>query len=88
MPTKDEFENRLRVLKDLVFQLEETIVDKESKDILLRLASNSLSDVESCLLPRGQFDGVELTLALVEKQLLHARALISKYGPNLRVVGG
>jgi hypothetical protein len=83
----------------LVSQLDKTLARKEVKDYLLRPASNSLSDVETLLLPHGLkapnpghasmwFEMAEFQLGQAEKQLKHAQDMVTRYGPNLKVIGG
>ena len=45
-------QDRLGTLKNSLSQLNKTLVDNRAKGYLLRPASNSLSDVETFLLPR------------------------------------
>jgi hypothetical protein len=92
-------QSKLVTLKSMASQLDKTLVDKTAKDFLLRPASNSLSDVESLLLPHGVkapnpahasmwFEMAEFQLAQAEKQLRHAQDMVAKYGTNLQMVGG
>lgn len=92
-------QTRLRTGKESAANLDKSIADKEAKEFLLRPALNSLTDVETFLLPQALkaatpafaslwFDGAELNLRLAEQQLKRAQDLLAKYGANLRVIGG
>lgn len=89
---------RLTTLSDLLSKLSKTILDREARAFLLRPPTNSLRDVERHLLPKGAkaetaanavlwLDAAEFQLQSAGAQLNHVQDLISKYGPNLRVVG-
>jgi hypothetical protein len=89
-------QNRLAILKSTVAKLEQTIVHTDTKEFLLHGATKSLGDVENFLLPQGLnatpasaamwFDAAEFQLCSVNETLIHTHDLVSKYGPNLRVV--
>jgi hypothetical protein len=90
-------QNKLQDLQKLVLRLNTTIVDMETSDYLLGSARNSLSDVEGFLLPNGleaenQLDAdlwfrtAEFQLQSAERDLGYAQDVLSKYGPQLRVV--
>jgi len=92
-------QSRLQVLKDSASQLERTIVDEEARESLLRLATYLLADVERFVLPQALKAGnpidasrwsnaAELQLKSAQEQLTRAQDMVSKYGPNLRVIGG
>ncbi len=75
--------DKLAELKARAAKLDETILDKDAKDYLLRLARNWLGDVERRVAP-----GIEIVmLPLIEQQLKNAEDAVSKYGPNLRIFG-
>jgi hypothetical protein len=92
-------QDRLQMLKDSAAKLDKTLVDKRAKDFLLRPASNSLSDVETVLLPHAikapnpahanmWFEMADFQLGQAEKQLKHAQDMVVKYGADLQVIGG
>ncbi len=75
--------SELAMLKARAAKLEQTIVDKDAKDYLLRLANNWLVDVERKVAP-----GIEtVMLPLIDQQLRNAEDLVAKYGPKLRIIG-
>jgi hypothetical protein len=91
-------QRELETLKSLLSLLTEKLKSKKAKDVLLRSASNSLSDVETILLPYAlntlnqnheamwlEAAGFELDIA--ERRLKYADDAISKYGENLEVIG-
>jgi len=77
-----ETQDKLGALKAWAARLDQTIVDKEAKDYFLGLAKSWLGDVE-----RGLVPGAELMLAIIEKELARVQDAVSKYGPNLRIIG-
>ncbi len=90
-----------RALADSAASLQQTIRDADAKEYFLRFALNSLSDVESFLLPHAlkaqnefggnpviYLQGAEMMLNLVAGQLKQAQEAVKKYGPDLRLVGG
>ena len=91
-------QGRIQVLKDLASQLSATIVDEEARDHFLRPIWSSLTDAEYTLSQELKapnptraslwFEGTGLFLRNAEVQLKGAQGMVSKYGPNLRVVGG
>jgi hypothetical protein len=75
-----QIQTALRAQSALATQLEKTIVNKDAKEFLLRFALNSLSDVETFLLPHALkadtpagasiwLQGADLMLNLAAKQL-------------------
>ena len=96
----DAIRKQHRALADLAGNLRQTILDNDAKKYFLKFATNSLSDVETFLLPhalKAQNDGgnaviylqgAELMLNLAAGQLKQAQEAVSKYGPDLRLVGG
>ena len=73
----------LASLKARLAKLDQAIVDKDAKDYLLRLPRNWLDDIEREVAP-----GIEsVILPLIDQQLRNAEDLVTKYGPNIRVVG-
>ena len=94
-----EIQNKLGTLRGLLSELDKTIVDKNSKDYLLRAASNLLSDVDSILVSHGRkaanpahasmwLEMAEFQLGQAEKQLKHAQHVVVKYGKDLQMFGG
>jgi len=75
--------DKLAELKARAAKLDRTIVDKDAKDYFLRLANNWLGDVERKVAPGAEI----IMLPLIEQQLAHAEDAVSKYGPNLRIIG-
>ncbi len=92
--------NQHRALADLAANLRQTILDNDAKEYFLKFATNSLSDVETFLLPHAlkaqteggnagiYLQGAEMMLNLAAGQLKQAQDAVNKYGPDLRVVGG
>jgi hypothetical protein len=89
----------LRVQSDLASHLEKTIVNKDAKEFLLRFALNSLSDIDTYLLPQALkadtpagtsiwLQGAELMLSSATKQLQRAQEMVAKYGANIVLIGG
>lgn len=76
METKD----KLSALKAWASKLDKEIRDEKAKDLLLGLAKNWLSDVESGIGPPSM-------LALVEQLLAQAQKAIKDYGPTVRIIG-
>jgi hypothetical protein len=75
--------DKLADLKARAAKLDATIVDKDAKDYLLRLAKNWLGDVERKVAP-----GIEtVMLPLIEQQLKNTEEAVAKYGPNVCIVG-
>jgi hypothetical protein len=81
---------RLSAMKNLVAELDTTIIDRDAKDYLLGLTKNWLGDVERFLKEKKQWqiEAAGFMLTLTERQLVKAQQLVSKYGANLRVIGG
>src|SRR6266478_3024512 len=90
-------QDMLAAMKTTAAELEQTIVDEDTRDFLLHSATKSLQDVEHFLLPQGLkadpanaamwLDAADFQLRSVNQTLIHTQDLILKYGPNLRVVG-
>lgn len=74
--------DKLAELKAWAAKLEQTILDEDAKDYFLKLPKFWLQDVERKVAP-----GVEFMLPIIEKELQRAQDAVSKYGPNLRIVG-
>jgi len=89
-------QSRLGALKEIAIGIEQTIVDDDTKEFLLHSTRKSLHDVEFFLLPQALraslpsaamwFDAAEFQLCSVNETLIHVQDLISRYGPNLRIV--
>jgi hypothetical protein len=91
-------QSRLGTLKNSLSQLNKTLVDNRAKGYLLRPASNSLSDVETFLLPRALKatnpaylsmwrEMADFELRKAEERLKYAQDMVSKYGENLQAIG-
>ena len=82
----NEFIARLDAMKDLVSELDKTILDIESRDYLLDPPKKWLRDVEKYLAWRHQ---IELTagfaLANAEEQLSRVQKLVEKCGPKVLI---
>lgn len=74
--------DKLRELKARVAKLEATIIDKDTREYFLQLPRNWLDDVERNVSP-----GAEVMLPLIEQQLAQVEDAVSKYGPDLRIIG-
>jgi len=74
--------NKLAELKAWAAKLEQTIVDKDARDYFLKLPKFWLEDAERKIAPNAEF-----LLLVIEKELQRAQDAVSKYGPNLRIVG-
>ena len=94
----EALQQKITRLKDLLSHLEKTIVDKDTKEFLLRTPKNSIDDVERYLLPQGiraraarnadmWLRAVDLQLQWAERNLKHAQDAVAKYGATLRVTG-
>jgi hypothetical protein len=70
-------QDKLAELKARARKLDETIVDKDAKEFLLRLVRSFLEspEIASVMLP------------VIEQQLAKVEDAVSKNGPNLRIVG-
>jgi hypothetical protein len=92
-----EIQKKLTELKKFLSHVENTIEDNDAKDFLLHSARNSLSDVETYLLPQALkthsadasvwFRAVEIQLQWAEKELKHAEDIVLRYGPTVPVLG-
>jgi len=74
--------DKLGELKARVAELEATIIDKDTREYFLQLPKNWLDDVERKVAP-----SVEMMLPLIEQQLAQAEDAVSKYGPDVRIIG-
>jgi hypothetical protein len=92
-------QSKLVTLKSISSQLDKTLVDKTAKEFLLRLAANTLNDVERLILPHGLkalspahasmwFEMPEFQLLQAGKQLAHGQEMVAKYGADLQAIGG
>lgn len=77
-----EDQNKLAKLKAWARKLDEEIVDQDAKEYFLKLSKFWLDDVE-----RKGVSGLELMFPIIEKELQRAQEAVSKYGPNLRIIG-
>jgi hypothetical protein len=76
-----ENQDKLGALIVWIAKLDQTIADKEARDYFLGHAKNWLGDVER------RVPGAEFILPLIEQQLTRAQDAVSKYGPNVRIIG-
>jgi len=83
---------------ELAASLKAAIVDPEASELLLQAPLDRLADVKTILLPNALkasspaeaakwFDVAEFELGVARKQLLRAQELLTKYGPNLQLLG-
>jgi len=93
-----QIQGELERLSTLLSLLEQAIQSQKAKDVLLRSASNSLSGVETTLLPYALnslnptaesmwLDAVKFELGLAEQRIKYAHDAIQKYGENLEMIG-
>lgn len=74
--------DKLAELKEWAAKLEQMIVDKDARDYFLELPKSWLHDAERKIAPNAEF-----MLLVIEKELQRAQDAVSRYGPNLRIVG-
>ena len=81
---------RLDAMKNVLSELDQTIVNAEVKEYFLSAPRNHLRDFEAFLAdPKNQTVGVAgFALTLAEQQLVAVKKLVTKYGPNIQIVGG
>jgi hypothetical protein len=72
---------KLAMLKAWAAKLDETIADADAKNYFLKLPKFWLIDVERNLVRD------DVMLPIIEKELERAQEAVSKYGPNIRIVG-
>jgi hypothetical protein len=77
-------------MKNVLSELDQMIVNAESKEYFLSAPRNHLREFEAFLAdPKNHTVGVAgFVLSLAEQQLVAVKKLVTKYGPNLRIGGG
>ncbi len=85
-----DFKIRLDAMKSVLSALDGTIANAEAKEYFLSAPKNHLRECEVFLADStNQTVGIAgFALTLAEQQLVAVQKLVSKYGPNIKIVGG
>ena len=76
-------------MKNLICELDQTIVNPEARDYFLSMPKNNLREAELFPAdPKNQTVGIAgSALTFAEPQLVYAKKLVAKYGPNIKISG-